>query len=124
MLVIAAILALSLAAMVVMIPLAVCGPAFAEARPRTKLLVQLAWWVVTAAAMAGASAWWRQDPTSTFRTVLAVVGCVAMPALGIVMAVRTVLPPPGAPGTPWYLRRRPRAAAGAGPLRNARLRRD
>lgn len=68
--------------------------------------------------------WWRGNPASSFRTLLATVGCVAMPGLGLAMALRMVLPPKEAGPNPWYARPRRRTPAGAGALRNARLRRD
>lgn len=120
----AALLALCVVVLVVAIPLAVGGHAFVELRPGSKLAVQVAWWAVTVAAMLGASAWWRDRSESAFRTVLAILACIAMPGLGVAMAVRTVLPPRGAVPNPWYARPARRAAAGAGALRNARLRRD
>ena len=124
MLVIVALFGLCVALAIAMVPLAICGPAFAESRLRTKLAVQCVWWPLTVLAMVGASGWWRENPESAFRTALAVGAGIAMPALGVVMLVRTVAPPREAVATPWYLRRRPRAQAGSGALRNARLRRD
>lgn len=122
MLVVAFLFCLSVALLIGWMLLAICGHVFTELRLRAKLAVQCAWWVATIAAMLGASAWWRENPASSFRTLLAVVGCVAMPGLGVGMAARTVLPPREAGSPPWYALPRGRTHAGAGALRNRRLR--
>ncbi|HET7233138.1 MAG TPA: hypothetical protein VFJ16_24220 [Longimicrobium sp.] len=110
--------------LIVLMLLAICGHWFVELRLGRKLAVQCAWWLVTVPAMLCASAWWRENPHSSFRTLLAVASCIAMPGLGVGMAVRTVMPPKDAGSPPWYAITRKRASAGAGALRNARLRRD
>jgi len=108
---------------VVVLLLAICGHWFTGLRLGPKLAVQAAWWAATVPAMWATSAWWRLDPASGFRALLAVLGCVALPGLGVMMAARTLVPSRGDGSTPW-LRPAPRSAAGAGALRNARLRRD
>lgn len=124
MLVLAVLLCASVALWIVVMLLAIFGPIFTEMPLRAKVAVQGAWWGITVAAMIAASAWWRQDPASSFRTLLAVVSCIAMPGLGVNLAVRTVLPPANTGSPPWYALPRGRASAGSGALRNARLRRD
>jgi hypothetical protein len=69
------------------------GDAMGRASRRTTTVIQVSWWVFTAAAACAATSWFLQEPASDVRTKVAMFSCVGLPGLGALLAAMAGTPP-------------------------------